>query len=79
MAKLQGANLFAATLRWANLEWANLEGANFRWANLEGANLEWANLKDIKWNSWTVWPDKSAFTDAINIPKKLKKELGITP
>jgi hypothetical protein len=83
-AKLQGANLEGAKLQGANLEranlgWADLRWANLRWANLEGANLEGADLKGIKWNSNTIWPDKSKFTDAENISKGLKKKLGITP
>jgi uncharacterized protein YjbI with pentapeptide repeats len=93
-ANLEGANLERANLKWANLKWANLKWANLKWANLkwanleratlegtnlEGANLEKADLKDIKWNSKTLWPDKSEFTDAKNIPEELKKELGITP
>jgi uncharacterized protein YjbI with pentapeptide repeats len=73
-ANLQGAYLFMAKLLMAKLLMATLEGTN-----LEGANLEKADLKDIKWNSKTLWPDKSEFTDAKNIPEELKKELGITP
>ena len=90
-ANLQGANLIGTNLQVANLQGANLQGANLSLAKLEGANLEgaelsWVNLKDIIWNLedgiWnakTVWPDKSAFANAINIPEDLKKELGITP
>ena len=66
-------------LQWASLQGANLQGATLYGANLLLANLEGANLKDIKWNSYTVWPDKSQFDNAKNIPKELKKELGITP
>ena len=77
-AKLQGAKLQGAELQKATLISANLEGANLEGANLEFAFLQWADLKDIKWNSKTTWPDKSAFTDAKNIPEELKKELGIT-
>jgi len=78
-ADLRWANLQGANLQGADLRWANLQGANLRWANLKGANLRWANLKGITWNSYTVWPGKFAFTNAENIPEKLKKELGITP
>ena len=79
MANLQEANLQGAILTWAYLQEAELQGANLEGANLFIAELQGANLEDIKWNSETVWPDKSAFTDAKNIPEKLKKELGITP
>ena len=89
-AELQGANLTEANLQGANLTKANLTKANLQGANLsgailEGADLSGADLKDIKskwnlaWKSETIWPDKSAFTDAKNIPPDLKKELGITP
>jgi uncharacterized protein YjbI with pentapeptide repeats len=78
-ADLREAELYGAELYGADLRGAKLEGADLRLAQLEGAYLSWADLKDIKWNSYTVWPDKSAFTDAKNIPEKLKKELGITP
>ena len=88
-ANLQGAKLQEADLRWADLQGANLKGANLIGADLKGADLKGADLiradlkgadlKDIKRNPKTIWPDKSAFTDAKNIPEKLKKELGITP
>ena len=83
-AKLQGANLKKAYLQGSILEGAILEGAILEGAILEGACLEGAclkgaDLKDIKWNSKTIWPDKSAFINAKNIPEELKKELGITP
>jgi hypothetical protein len=80
MANLEGANLEEVyDLGGAVLLGANLEGAHLEGANLKGANLKGANLEDIKWISNTVWPDKSTFTKAINIPEELKKELGITP
>ena len=84
-ANLTEANLQGANLTKANLTKANLQGANLSGAILEGADLSGADLKDIKskwnlaWKSETIWPDKSAFTDAKNIPPDLKKELGITP
>jgi len=86
-ANLQRANLQGAGLEGANLFEANLQRAYLDGANLYGANLNGANLENIKWNSKivckcnseTVWPDKSAFIDAQNIPEDLKKELGITP
>jgi len=78
-ANLYRANLLGANLSDANLLGANLLGANLSGANLQGANLEEADLKDIKWDSETVWPDKSAFINAKNIPEDLEKELGITP
>jgi uncharacterized protein YjbI with pentapeptide repeats len=79
MANLSGSNLSGAKFSWANLSGANLSEANLSGANLERANLSGANLEDIQWNSETVWPDKSAFAKAKNIPEELKKELGITP
>ncbi len=81
-AFLPGANLFLANLKGSNLKGSNLKGSNLKGANLEGTNLTCdlfeVDLKDIKWNSKTVWPDKSKFANAQNIPEELKKELGIT-
>jgi uncharacterized protein YjbI with pentapeptide repeats len=79
MTELQMTELQEANLEKANLQRANLEKANLQGAKLKGANLERADLKDIKWNSKTVWPDKSKFASAKNIPEELEKELGITP
>ncbi|MEB3310381.1 MAG: pentapeptide repeat-containing protein [Snowella sp.] len=91
-AKLNGANLKWAYLEFANLKGANLEGANLEetnlkganfpevnleFANLKGANLELADLANISWNSHTQWPDKNELAKAINIPDKLRKELGL--
>jgi uncharacterized protein YjbI with pentapeptide repeats len=78
-AYLEGAILVGANLVRANLDRASLVGANLVGTNLQWANLQWTNLKDIQWDSETIWPDKSAFNDATNIPEELKKELGITP
>ena len=80
-ANLSEAFLYRANLKDANLRNANLSGASLSGASLRNANLRDANLKDIKYKYYSqpVWPDKSAFTDAENIPEKLKKELGITP
>ena len=81
-SKLNGANLAFANFAGTNLSFANLTGADLKEANLSGANLSGANfigsdLKDIKWNSETIWPDKSQFDKAINIPEDLKKELNL--
>ena len=78
-AKLQGADLRRAELQGADLSGAELQGAKLQEAELQGAELQWADLKDIQWDSETVWPDKSAFANAKNIPKELEKQLGITP
>jgi hypothetical protein len=83
-ANLSGAYLIRVSIERANLAEANLEGAylaeaSLKGANLEGAKLNRADLKDIKWDSKTIWPDKSQFDNATNIPEELKKELGITP
>jgi uncharacterized protein YjbI with pentapeptide repeats len=77
-AYLQGAELRGANLQGANLITANLQGANLQGANLRGAYLVGAELKEIRWDSETTWPDKSAFISAKNISEELKKELGIT-
>jgi uncharacterized protein YjbI with pentapeptide repeats len=78
-AKLIGADLSDANLNRAKLLGANLTNANLSEANLSDANLIGAILESIKWDSKTLWPDKSKFIDAIKIPEDLKKELGITP
>jgi uncharacterized protein YjbI with pentapeptide repeats len=78
-AKLEGANLRWAELKGANLTGAKLEEANLENAELQGAELQGANLKEIRWDSETTWPDKSAFISAENIPEELKIKLGITP
>ncbi len=88
-AKLYGANLRQADLRFAKLSNADFSKLDFYFPNvtfrgiseaiLSYQGLTKANIEDIKWDSGTVWPDKSQFDNAINIPEDLKKELGITP
>ena len=61
-ADLSGANLSGTNLKWANLDGANLTGAkltraDLRGANLRGAYLKGANLLNIKYNTYTVWPE----------------------
>jgi hypothetical protein len=78
-ANLEGANLEGAKLQGAKLQGVDLSGANLQGADLFAAKLQGANLEYIKWNSKTVWPDKSALANARNIPEELKIKLGITP
>jgi uncharacterized protein YjbI with pentapeptide repeats len=78
-ANLNGADLRGAGLGRANLNGARLFEASLVGAYLLGAKLQGSNLENIKWDSKTKWPDKSAFANAENIPEELKKELGITP
>ena len=76
-ANLPGAKLMGAKLMGANLRSANLQGANLQGAKLMGANLQGANLQGVQWDEKTQWPDKAAFEDAKDIPRKLKKQLGL--
>ena len=90
-ANLSAANLSAANLSAADLSMANLSGADLSMANLSGANLSGADLSvaDLSFAdlygadlsvanlSGTMWPDKSKFANAINIPEELKKRLDI--
>lgn len=81
-ADLLNANLSEADLRKANLSGADLNGADLRKANLSeadlsGANLIKADLEDIKWNEKTLWPDRSRFEGASNIPEALKQQQGL--
>jgi len=84
-ANLKGANLNVAILceaklERADLQEANLEGANLKGSDFRGAKFQGADFNNIKRDlENTVWPGKSAFANAENIPEELKKELGITP
>ena len=76
-ANLSGAILFDANLKGANLEFANLTRADLQGADLKGAKLQGANLQSIIWNERTIWPDKEEVRKAQNIPKELRKQLGL--
>ena len=76
-ADLSGADLSGADFSEATLNVALLNGADLSGADLSGAKLFGAFLKDIKWNSETVWPDKSIFSKVHYISEELKKELKL--
>lgn len=93
MADLSGANLSMTDFSGADLSSANLSGANLTGARLLGTNLSMAiltrvqfgyanalmttELEQIKWDSKTLWPNKSQFSEVKYIPEKLKKELNL--
>ena len=76
-AKLYGANLEGANLEGANLENSNLRSANLESTNLYGANLRSANLQSIQWDDETNWNNVKSIETAKNIPKRLKRQLGL--
>jgi hypothetical protein len=75
-ACLRGADL-RATLCNAILNSADLTGADFSGADLTGADLSGANLRRVKWDSDTIWPGPQSFEMATNIPRNLKKIIGL--
>jgi len=76
-ADISGAELIDADLSGAELIDADLSGANLSGANLSKADLSGAKLKNIKWDEKTLWPERSKCGVAKNIPKVLKKQLGL--
>ncbi|MCP9900150.1 pentapeptide repeat-containing protein [Cyanobium sp. Cruz CV13-4-11] len=74
---LKSTGLRGTDIRKADLSGAYLHEADLRGANLSGADLSGADLYEVKWDQKTKWPDKSAFEGARNIPRKLKKQLGL--
>ncbi len=78
-ADLSGADLSGADLCVADLSGAKFNDADLRWADLSGAKLAKANLHNIKWDTDnTRWPAPAEVAKAMNIPKELKQQLGIT-
>jgi uncharacterized protein YjbI with pentapeptide repeats len=76
-ALLWDADLRGAFLIKTNLSEAQLRNADFRGAHLIMANLRGADLENVRWDKETQWPGNEAFVGAKNIPKALKKELGL--
>jgi uncharacterized protein YjbI with pentapeptide repeats len=76
-ANLNGANLNGASLVDTSLNGANLNGANLNGADLDGANLDEANLQNISWNRDTNWENIRGLASAMNVPEKLKQQLGL--
>jgi uncharacterized protein YjbI with pentapeptide repeats len=76
-AVLVEASLIEASLENSDLSQAVLFAANLSGANLIGVNLADADLLSIIWDKKTLWPARSAFLTAKNIPDALRKELGL--
>jgi uncharacterized protein YjbI with pentapeptide repeats len=91
-ASLDGANLDEANLDEANLDGANLDGANLDGASLCGASLvgasldeaslcgavlDGADLQNISWDELTIWENVQGLESAVNVPEKLKQQLGL--
>jgi Pentapeptide repeats (8 copies) len=76
-SSLVEASLNGASLDRANLGWANLDGARLYGASLDRANLGWANLQNISWDKYTNWEDVWRLKTAVNVPEKLKQQLGL--
>nr|WP_242028139.1 pentapeptide repeat-containing protein [Pseudanabaena sp. FACHB-2040] len=65
-------------LQFVNFRGAKLVGTTFKDANLLYALFEDADLRDITWDDKTQWPSPKFLKGAKNIPKALKKQLGLT-
>jgi hypothetical protein len=44
---------------------------------LDGALLDQADLNNISWNENTTWETSQGIKRAINVPEKLKQQLGL--
>jgi len=82
-ADLTRADLTNAYLGNADLSTAYLRGADLSNANLSHADLNYANLSDdiygdICWDENTNWEGVRGLETAINVPKALKKQLGLS-
>jgi len=81
-AYLDGVQLGGANLQRANLANASLRGTHCHRANLCGAdltqtNLHGAILTDIVWDEDTKWEGVRGLEAAVNVPKALKRQLGM--
>jgi uncharacterized protein YjbI with pentapeptide repeats len=76
-ADLRNADLCNADLYETKLDEAKLDWARFRTATLMGITLDGASLDDIEWNQDTMWDDIRGIETAINVPDKLKQQLGL--
>ena len=92
-ADLSGADFNNTNLTNANLQSAKLNGARFSKANLENAQFgcfeieslnnmarigyDCVDMKDIEWNEGTNWKGIQGWESVINIPLKLKQQLGL--
>ncbi|MDF5714638.1 MAG: pentapeptide repeat-containing protein [Rhizonema sp. NSF051] len=92
-ADLSNAILFGTDLSYANLKSANLSGSNLRGAIFSGADLRFtnlsfaifsntdlsdANLEKMTWNENLEWEGARGLETAVNVPKALKQQLGLS-
>jgi uncharacterized protein YjbI with pentapeptide repeats len=76
-ASLVGARLARASLVEASLVGARLDRASLVEASLVGARLDRASLQNISWDENTNWQDAIGLERAINVPDRLKQQLGL--
>lgn len=74
---LRSANLQRVNLSRADLSRTYLIGANLHGANLREANFSDANLQDVSWDENTIWEGVEGLDTALNVPQKLKDQLGL--
>jgi uncharacterized protein YjbI with pentapeptide repeats len=76
-ARLVEASLVGASLVEASLVGARLDRASLVEASLVGARLDRASLQNISWDENTNWQDAIGLERAINVPDRLKQQLGL--
>lgn len=92
-ADLSDTMLFGTDLSYANLNKANLSGSNLSGALLNGADLSHtnlsyailsnadvteANLEQMTWGEKHQWETVRGLEKAVNVPEKLKQQLGLS-
>ncbi|MDZ8055785.1 MAG: pentapeptide repeat-containing protein [Aulosira sp. ZfuVER01] len=92
-ADLSDTMLFGTDLSYANLNKANLSGSNLSGALLNGADLSHtnlsyailsnadvseANLEQMTWGETQQWETVRGLETAVNVPEKLKQQLGLS-
>ncbi|BAY08122.1 pentapeptide repeat-containing protein [Calothrix sp. NIES-2098] len=92
-ADLSDTMLFGTDLSYANLNYANLSGSNLSGALLNGADLSHtnlsyailsnadvseANLEQMTWGETQQWETVRGLEKAVNVPEKLKQQLGLS-
>ncbi|WGV24195.1 pentapeptide repeat-containing protein [Halotia branconii] len=81
-ANLSDANLSGTDLSYADLSYADLSGTDLSGTDLSYADLSYADLSDqrwgdIRWDENTKWEGVRGLDMAVNVPAKLKQQLGI--
>jgi Pentapeptide repeats (8 copies)/NACHT domain len=74
---LNNADFSNADLNNADFKNADLIETNFNGANLHGADFSDAVLSGVKWDTYTDWTSVKGLGTAIDVPVKLKQQLGL--